>query len=125
MKKISWTIPLAITAAYCIFMLVLLGQRHRGNAALFLQERLVLTSSISGSISSAPDHNIRNGKININTATVEELSLLPGIGTGIAQRIIEFREDAGSFRSLSDLLNVNGIGEKRLEQISDYITIGG
>lgn len=66
-----------------------------------------------------------NTKININTATVLELSTLPGIGEVIAQRIVDYRETHGQFDKLADLLNVEGIGQKRLEQILEYITIGG
>lgn len=64
-------------------------------------------------------------KIDINTATVLELSTLPGIGEVIAQRIVDYREVHGEFDSLADLMNVEGIGQKRLEQIIEYITLGG
>ncbi len=65
------------------------------------------------------------GKININTATAIELATLPGIGEVIAKRIVDYRQAHGDFDSLADLLSVEGIGQKRLEQIIDYITIGG
>ncbi len=65
------------------------------------------------------------GKLNINMATVKELAMLPGIGDAYAQRIVEYRENNGPFLSINDLMNVKGIGEKRFESISDYITVGG
>ena len=73
----------------------------------------------------AQDIHIAGGKLNINTATASELSKLPGIGESYAKRIIEYREEHGPFITISDLMNVSGIGEKRLEAISDYITVGG
>jgi competence protein ComEA len=63
------------------------------------------------------------GKININTATAEELDTLPGIGPALAQRIIEYREDNGAFKSIEAIVGVSGIGEATLEKISDLITV--
>jgi competence ComEA-like helix-hairpin-helix protein len=65
---------------------------------------------------------LAEGSININTASKEELTLLPGIGDVFAERIILYREDNGAFESDRDLLNVSGIGERRLEIIRPYIT---
>ena len=63
--------------------------------------------------------------ININTATVEDIQVLPGIGPLLAQRIVEYREENGPFETNGELMNVSGIGEKKLEEIWDYITVGG
>jgi competence protein ComEA len=62
-------------------------------------------------------------QINLNTATVEDLDSIPGIGMVKAQSIITYRESHGSFTSLDDLLNVSGIGPSLLEQITPYIII--
>lgn len=61
--------------------------------------------------------------LDINTATLEQLIALPQIGETIAQRIIDYRTEHGPFTGISDLLNVQGIGEGRLEAIKDYITV--
>ena len=59
----------------------------------------------------------------INTASAEELEFLPGIGPVLAQRIVEDRELNGPFSTKEALLRVNGIGEKTLDAITDYITL--
>ena len=63
--------------------------------------------------------------VNINTASAQELTALPGIGDGFAQSIIEYREANGSFETAEELLNVDGIGRARLEAILSYVTVGG
>jgi len=62
-------------------------------------------------------------KININTATVEELQALPGVGPTIAQRIVEYRQAYGPFQKVEDLLNIKGIGEKKLEKIKPLVEV--
>ena len=63
--------------------------------------------------------------LDINPADSEALQALPGIGEVLAGRIIAYRDENGPFSSPDQLMNVEGIGEKRLEAILDYITIGG
>jgi comEA protein len=62
-------------------------------------------------------------KVKVNSASVEELVLLPGIGKKTAEKIIEYRKSNGKFNSANDLLNVSGIGEKKLEKIKSYLII--
>ncbi len=61
--------------------------------------------------------------VNINTAGVEELSTLSGIGQATAQKIIADRQSKGSFKTKEDLMRVSGIGEKKFESIRDFITL--
>ncbi len=63
------------------------------------------------------------GKINLNTATQQELESLPRIGPATAKRILEYRTRYGPFRRIDDLMNVKGIGEKTLERLDGYITV--
>ena len=64
---------------------------------------------------------VGDGRININTASAEELMLLPGIGETRAHAIIEYRQNNGAFSSIEDLKNVNGIGEQTLAGVADNI----
>ena len=62
--------------------------------------------------------------INLNTSTADDLSAnLSGIGDVIANRIIEYREQNGPFSSVDELINVKGIGEKKLSSIRNYVTV--
>jgi competence protein ComEA len=63
------------------------------------------------------------GKVNINTASVVELDALPGIGPGYAQRIVDYREQHGPFRTIEDLQKVPGIGPATFARIRDRITV--
>ena len=63
------------------------------------------------------------GKININTATLAELDLLPGIGPSIGQRIIDYRTQNGDFKKIDDLKKVRGIGDAMFDQIKDSVTV--
>lgn len=61
--------------------------------------------------------------IDINTALDDELSLLPGIGPRLAQRIVDYRETHGKFKEIKDLVKVQGIGEKKLDAIRGIVTV--
>lgn len=62
--------------------------------------------------------------INLNTATVQQLDSLPGIGAKVAARIVEYRQKNGQFKKIEDLMNVKGIGEKNFLRIKDRLTVG-
>jgi competence protein ComEA len=63
-------------------------------------------------------------KININTATLTELDSLPGVGPVIAGNIISYRQAHGGFKTPEELLDVDGIGQKKFDALKDYITVG-
>ena len=62
-------------------------------------------------------------QVNINTAGQSELESLPGIGPSLAKKIMDFRQKNGPFKSTQDLMAVQGIGEKKFEQLKNLITV--
>ena len=74
---------------------------------------------------SGTNSNVENEKekININKATKEELDTLPGIGESTAQKIIQYREEHGSFKNIEELKEVKGIGDAKYEEIKDLVDI--
>ena len=67
--------------------------------------------------------NNKTSKININKATSEELSTLPGIGESTAIKIINFRQENGKFNTIEDIKNVQGIGDAKFESLKDLISV--
>lgn len=63
------------------------------------------------------------GKVNLNTATLEDLKTLKGIGDSKAQAILDDRNENGPFSSIEDLTRVSGIGQKTFENLKDHITV--
>ncbi len=70
-----------------------------------------------------PLHPIQ-GKVNINTAGLEELESLPGVGPSLARKIIDYRSQKGRFEKIEEIKRVSGIGEKSFQGIKGLITVG-
>ena len=116
MKKAQISL-ITVTAAFlCILLGIFIGRNITGYVTLYSE------SGAASSESAAPQ---ATGKLNLNTATVSQLQMLPGIGEVLAQNILTYRQENGPFTSTDELTNVDGIGAKRLKEILDYITVGG
>jgi len=101
---------------------------HSDFASELLTDREIVRPIPSDSVTeikgsnNIPSQKIK-GKINVNTASAQELELIPGIGPVLSQRILKYRKDIGRFQSIEELKKISGIGEKRFEQIKDYVTV--
>lgn len=98
------------------------------NLTLPLKDQMVLVIPYARVIdtsgrASMSGQTVETGKININTATVQELSTLNGIGASIAARIVDYRAQHGAFTSLEDLTNVKGIGPALLKKNKELISL--
>ena len=130
MKKSAIIILLVITVAFAAFVGGFYMGRNYNHSPIQVSATMrtdptspTITNGSAPAIT--PVTTTTMGLININTATLQQLDMLPGIGTVRAQAIIDYREANGPFQTVEDLLNVDGIGEKTLAKFIDYITVGG
>lgn len=128
MKKRFITPLLCITCVFCAFTLGFFFGRNQNRETILVN-----------TVSREPRNNVlpvsdplpaetreaHQFPIDINSASAEALSALPGIGSTLAERIVSYRSRNGHFQRPEELLNVDGIGAGKLEAILDYVTTGG
>ena len=85
------------------------------------EEGVTEGNSEKGNSSNTTPSNSKQGTVNINTATLEELQTIKGIGKKKAEAILQYRKEHGAFRTKEDLLQVKGIGKKALEAIESQV----
>ena len=125
-------IAVLITALLSVFILgFALGKDPESEGVLLISsvenvENTSINVSSAEAVEITPVENsdpLADLRIDINTATAEDFVLLPGIGEKTAVNIITYRESVENFLSIDELLNVDGIGEKKLEDIRPYLYI--
>lgn len=120
MKKAS-IILIVITLIACAFTGGFFLGRTANRSDVVLQQ----PETTERTTPSAATEATESGLLDINTATAAELATLPGIGQVLGQRIVDYRQENGPFTDVGQLTNVEDIGDKRLEDILDLITVGG
>ncbi len=111
-------------------------QQSRSLRALVAAGRAVaragaLTAALAGSLllavpaARAADAAPTHGVVNVNTAGLEELQSLPGVGEARARAILDARKSRGGFKRVEDLLEVKGIGRSALERMRPFVTLEG
>jgi|GEM_PF-1746458 len=90
-----------------------------------LRPRLLAALAVFALVLLAGPALAATGVVNINTASADQLSMLPRIGPAIAQRIVDHRDENGKFSDPEDLMLVRGIGEKTFDLIAPWITVDG
>ena len=123
-RKTTLTI---IAALFSVYLLILAGEtavflprQGVGAAAAEAEREELMTGGDDGS---GTRELLPSEKININTAGSEELQKLKGIGPVLAERIIEYRSANGSFTSIEEIMEVDGIGKGRYADIANNITV--
>lgn len=101
------------------------GQPDAVNLADVLRDgdRIVIPSKEEAAVTAAAEQGGSDGLVNINTASMEQLMTLPGIGEAKASDIIQYREKNGGFEEISDIMKISGIKEALFEKIQDRITV--
>jgi len=92
---------------------------------LNLRSRTVAALALVALVLTALPAMAADGKVNVNTASAQQLALLPHVGPSVAERIVEHRAKNGQFKSIEDLALVKGIGDKTLAQLKPYVAISG
>lgn len=117
-----------VTALFVGFTLGLFVGRNTGSGTVTLavspQMQTAPTAAATAAAETVPEETV-SFPVNINTADVDTLTALPGIGRVLAERIVAYRRQNGSFRAIEEITKVEGIGEKKAEAILELITVGG
>lgn len=127
-KKVGWIVYMVLLLAAAF----VLGW-FAGNANVAPQIQITAANAaqpqsqqaVAAKSAPIPAEPVPNGPVDLNTAEQADLEALPGIGPELASRIIAYRQTIGAFVSKEQVMDVEGIGEKRYAEMEQLITVGG
>lgn len=99
------------------------GQSIQENSGLSEVSSNLNDSSKSNNTNGNNQSDSQTSKININTADVNQLDNIPGVGPATANKILSYRNENGNFKNIEDMKNVNGIGDKKFENMKEFICV--
>ncbi|MCD2255260.1 helix-hairpin-helix domain-containing protein [Agrilactobacillus fermenti] len=100
-----------------------LAQKVQDQGMVYVPQKGEPRVAGASNTANAPSSSTTGAKINLNTATKEELQQIDGVGEKKAEKIIDFRTNQGQFSSVTDLKKVNGFGDKTVQKLSDKLTV--
>ncbi len=127
LEKSQW-ILMVLTVLFVTFTLAFFIGRNSVRAVITTQSIAKPTASQSSAslqdtAAEQETQIIEQPRVNLNTASLEELEDLPGIGPKLAERIIAWREENGAFLSVEQLMDISGIAEGKFEDIKDFVCV--
>ena len=126
MKKHKLPVLVLVTCIFAAFLAGFAAGRNMNRSPVRIyQVQSQSTEAVTEAMSEAYTGPTEPVIVNINTATAAQLETLPGIGPVLAERIVAYRDEHGSFRAVEELTKVKGIGTAKVEAILDLITVGG
>ncbi|MBO7251268.1 MAG: helix-hairpin-helix domain-containing protein [Oscillospiraceae bacterium] len=122
MKKPQWSIPIFLMILFTVFLLGFFIGRNSAAGPITVSVPFVMQTKPPVTEETQTEILF---PIDLNRATQEELMALPGIGETLALRILAYRRERGKISELTDLLQVDGFTQKKLDEIKDLVFLGG
>ncbi|HTJ42720.1 MAG TPA: helix-hairpin-helix domain-containing protein [Kofleriaceae bacterium] len=128
MTKMKMMMQRASIAIAALMLVVVAGTTWLGSGPALASPSVVAAATSGDDVPDRPAKRSAktvSGKLNLNTATADQLVLLPGVGPTKADRIVDWRTKHGAFKRVADLRHVKGFGFKTLKKLEPYLDVKG